>query len=363
MALDVASLTLDDSQASLASMPEELWRKIGSYLRPATTARAFVVASRSSSLQKALRAEIEQTERALFGMTRRDAYRVLVTVDEDYAGCSRSFASYKLGYVLETSCRWSEHEETELRWGRAPCDISTHYVVVALLAYGADPNAMFDEVPVLVLVARLVASRRPTTREDTLAVTEFLLRAGANPTLTESNGMSALATCYRNLQTWYEQRDWESAVAKLELTKDLIVQLVVGTIKHMRPAGSGQAELDAVYDLFKTQEAALGTTFFDVTARYLRFLDHCGSDERFVRVLLAGGDTEDIDMEEVLMARVQKFASSIMTLHLSTRTFRFRHDEPPPAADEPEGRLEALARSFAADKPEGGLEALARLFM
>ena len=26
MALDVASLTLDDSQASLASMPEELWR-------------------------------------------------------------------------------------------------------------------------------------------------------------------------------------------------------------------------------------------------------------------------------------------------------------------------------------------------
>ena len=34
MALDVASLTLDDSQASLASMPEELWRKIGGYLTP-----------------------------------------------------------------------------------------------------------------------------------------------------------------------------------------------------------------------------------------------------------------------------------------------------------------------------------------
>ena len=47
MALDVASLTLDDSQASLASMPEELWRKVTSYLRPATTARAFVVASGS----------------------------------------------------------------------------------------------------------------------------------------------------------------------------------------------------------------------------------------------------------------------------------------------------------------------------
>ena len=64
MALDVASITLKDdsviteSHASLASMPEELWRKITSYLTPATTAQAFVVASGSSSLQKALRAEI-----------------------------------------------------------------------------------------------------------------------------------------------------------------------------------------------------------------------------------------------------------------------------------------------------------------
>ena len=77
MALDVASLTLDDSQASLASMPEELWRKIGGYLTPATTARAFVVAGGSSSLQNALRAEIEQTERAMFGMTRREAVMAL----------------------------------------------------------------------------------------------------------------------------------------------------------------------------------------------------------------------------------------------------------------------------------------------
>ena len=88
MALDVASLTLDDSQASLASMPEELWRKIGGYLTPATTARAFVVAGgRSSSLQNALRAEIEQTERAMFGMTRRDAEHVSTgSPDQELAG-------------------------------------------------------------------------------------------------------------------------------------------------------------------------------------------------------------------------------------------------------------------------------------
>ena len=101
MALDVASLTLDDSQASLASMPEELWRKITSYLTPATTAQAFVVASGSSSLQKALRAEIEQTERNLFGITRGEAEKMLVEKClMRGAGKSRTEASESLNYLL-----------------------------------------------------------------------------------------------------------------------------------------------------------------------------------------------------------------------------------------------------------------------
>ena len=99
-----------------------------------------------------------------------------------------------------------------------------------------------------------------------------------------------------------------------------------------------------MYDLFKTQEITLGTTYLDVTARYLRFLDkglldNWASDEIFVRVFASG------DREEIL-ARVKKFTSSIMALHISTRTFRSRRDESPPdaAADEPAGGFEALAR-------------------
>ena len=98
-----------------------------------------------------------------------------------------------------------------------------------------------------------------------------------------------------------------------------------------------------MYDLFQTQEAALGTTYFDVLARYLRFLDDWARDERFLRVqVMAGGDTEEI------MERVKHFASSIMSLHISTRTFLCHRGEPPPdaAADEPEVGLEAYARHF-----------------
>ena len=76
---------------------------------------------------------------------------------------------------------------------------------------------------------------------------------------------------------------------------------------------------------------------------YLRSLDNWARDERFVRVqIMAGGDTEEI------MERVKKFTSSIMSLHISTRTFLCRRGEPPPdaAADEPEGGLEAYARHF-----------------
>ena len=103
MALDLESLSLADpgNQASLASMPEELWRKIAAYLRPATTARAFVVASGSSSLQKALRAEIEQTERNLFGITRGEAEKMLVEKClMRGAGKSRTEASESLNYLL-----------------------------------------------------------------------------------------------------------------------------------------------------------------------------------------------------------------------------------------------------------------------
>ena len=76
---------------------------------------------------------------------------------------------------------------------------------------------------------------------------------------------------------------------------------------------------------------------------HIRSLDNWARDERFVRVqIMAGGDTEEI------MERVKKFASSIMSLHISTRTFLCRRGEPPPdaAADEPEGGLEAYARHF-----------------
>ena len=108
-----------------------------------------------------------------------------------------------------------------------------------------------------------------------------------------------------------------------------------------RPPGARQAELDAVYDLFKTQEAALGTTYFDVLARYLRSLDNWGSDESFVRVMASDGAEREA-------TRAKKFASRIMALHISTRTFFCRRDEPPPdaAADEPESGLEAMARNF-----------------
>ena len=119
MALDVASLTLDDSQASLASMPEELWRKVTSYLRPATTARAFVVASGSSSLQKALRAEIEQTERDLFGATRRGAEELLVD-DILTSDSSTTVGPTKLSSKLSENSAWMPPTTS-----RRPCCLST----------------------------------------------------------------------------------------------------------------------------------------------------------------------------------------------------------------------------------------------
>ena len=66
-------------EATLASMPEDLWRRIAGYVAPRDSARNLLVASgRSSSLRGALLADIERTERALYGLTRLEAKEVLI---------------------------------------------------------------------------------------------------------------------------------------------------------------------------------------------------------------------------------------------------------------------------------------------
>ena len=66
MTLDNRSLTAlaaSEQQASLAALPEDLWRKIASLARPPTV-RALVVACSDASLRSALRTDIDRAERA-----------------------------------------------------------------------------------------------------------------------------------------------------------------------------------------------------------------------------------------------------------------------------------------------------------
>ena len=80
MALDNRPLTAlgaSEQAASLASLPEDLWRKIASLARPPTV-RALVVACSDASLRSALRTDIDRAERAAFGLTQREAERSLL---------------------------------------------------------------------------------------------------------------------------------------------------------------------------------------------------------------------------------------------------------------------------------------------
>ena len=77
MALDNRPLTAlgaSEQAASLASLPEDLWRKIASLARPPTV-RALVAACPDASLRSALRTDIDRAERAAFGLTQREAER------------------------------------------------------------------------------------------------------------------------------------------------------------------------------------------------------------------------------------------------------------------------------------------------
>ena len=82
MALDNRPLTAlgaSEQAASLASLPEDLWRKIASLARPPTV-RALVAACPDASLRQVLRTDVDRAERAAFGLTQREAERSLVDV-------------------------------------------------------------------------------------------------------------------------------------------------------------------------------------------------------------------------------------------------------------------------------------------
>ena len=73
----LTALAASEQQASLAALPEDLWRKIASLARPPTV-RALVAACPDASLRSALRTDIDRAERAAFGLTQREAEPLLV---------------------------------------------------------------------------------------------------------------------------------------------------------------------------------------------------------------------------------------------------------------------------------------------
>ena len=174
-------------------------------------------------------------------------------------------------------------------------------------------------------------------------VTSYL-RAGANPTLTEKflpgmKELSALAKCHQILQTWFVREEWEQAVMKINVVADLIFELMLFTSNHLLPPGPRKrADIDAVFAHYRAEEAALGTTYYDVTARYLRFLDDCWSDEAFVQAIRKLG-----------LDAAHNFAKAMLSLHVTTRSLQSHADDPRPpgpTADNPSGGFEAFARSL-----------------
>ena len=65
----LADLRVDDvASASLAALPDDLWRRICAFARPASAHELIVAAGSSTSLRHALEAEVAQTERDVFGI-------------------------------------------------------------------------------------------------------------------------------------------------------------------------------------------------------------------------------------------------------------------------------------------------------
>ena len=96
------------ASASLSGLPDDLWRRICAFARPASAHELIVAAGSSTSLRHALQAEVEQTERLVFGMTRGEAEQILTSEGYLFPGSSISKAFLRV--LLE--CRTDVLKET-----------------------------------------------------------------------------------------------------------------------------------------------------------------------------------------------------------------------------------------------------------
>ena len=134
----LADLRVEDdgvARASLAGLPDDLWRRICAFARPATSALSLIVAAgRSASLRNALRAEVEQTEKRLYRMTRSEAAYTLCMAIEDFPAVPSKLGEYTLSMMNEAFLRTITGELFLLHYGEPLM------VAKAFLAYGVDPN-------------------------------------------------------------------------------------------------------------------------------------------------------------------------------------------------------------------------------
>ena len=188
------------ASASLAGLPDDLWRRICAFARPATCARALVVAAGSNaSLRQALCAEAEQTERSLFGMTRGEAEQILTRDGYDFLAEYQPGDAFHraLGYEIG---EYPNHAGFGMWESSEPW--TTMRLAQAFLAYGVDPDyaRKLDGRTALMITPEL-ASRG---FKDAEALARLLIRCGADVHASHKDDWSVdctpLVYAFRSLQ-------------------------------------------------------------------------------------------------------------------------------------------------------------------
>ncbi len=203
----LAELSLRDERvasASLGGLPDDLWRRICAFVRPASAHELIVAAGSSASLRHALQAEVEQTERDVFDMTRGEAEQILRSEGYLFPGSSISKAFLR---VLSDKTVFPDGPAATRRDLRDD-DGATLRLARAFLAYGVDPDYARRSTgkTALMLTPELACAGW----EDAEALAVLLLSSGADVHATCNHGFTPLVYAFRSLQMNKNRLDFPS---------------------------------------------------------------------------------------------------------------------------------------------------------
>ena len=276
----------------------------------------IVAAGSSTSLRHALQAEVEQTERLVFGMTRGEAEQILTSEGYLFPGSSISKAFLRVLSPKQTppSHLIPGHESAVSRHDLIDDDGATLRLARAFLAYGVDPGYARRSTgkTALMLTPELACAGW----EDAESLAVLLLRSGADVHATCNHDCTPLVYAFRSLQIFLPScypSYHQSANICARLAALISAASVAATNRSLRAHRELYRDPETRFDAVQARILSQEKNFVSRYDEFGGYEAFCEITERYLAILTQDMMNTGVDFDKLLPMQHLHYMTRILT--------------------------------------------------